>query len=148
MEKKTIILRHKKENLKKCSLRGLEKRDDFIFFTYPKEITFNLDGYVLLSQDGEDLKKEDQNKGLFLIDSTWRYLEKIMKIIPIDIEKRSIPKNYKTAYPRYQTDCQDPETGLASIEALYIAFKILNKNSDNLLDNYHWREKFLEMNNL
>ena len=148
MEKKTIILRHKKENLKKCSLRGLEKRDDLIFFTYPKEITFKLDGYVLLSQDGEDLKKEDQNKGLFLIDSTWRYLEKIMKIIPINIEKRSIPKNYKTAYPRYQSDCQDPETGLASIEALYIAFKILNKNSDNLLDNYHWREKFLEMNNL
>jgi pre-rRNA-processing protein TSR3 len=30
----TIILRHRRENLKKCSLRGLECRPDCLFFTY------------------------------------------------------------------------------------------------------------------
>ena len=31
----TIIFRHRKENLKKCSLRFIEKRADCIFYSYP-----------------------------------------------------------------------------------------------------------------
>jgi pre-rRNA-processing protein TSR3 len=53
----TIILRHKKENLKKCSLRGLEPREDLRFFTYPHKMDFSLDGYVMLHLGDENTKE-------------------------------------------------------------------------------------------
>jgi pre-rRNA-processing protein TSR3 len=56
---------------------------------------------------------------------------------------RSLPSHYKTAYPRRQLDCPDPERGLASIEALYAAYSILGRSTDGLLDRYHWKEEFL-----
>lgn len=143
-----IIIRHKKENLKKCSLRGLEKDNNFKFLTYPKDPLPDISGYILLKMDSPVLTKEDFNKPLLLIDSTWKYLEKIMKIIPPNIESRGLPKNFITAYPRKQTSCPDPKYGLASIEALYLAFLITNRPVDNLLDNYFWKEKFLKENNL
>jgi len=151
---KTIIIRHKKENLKKCSLKGLEKRDDFLFLTYPvfsdlkKISTFDFSNYVLLEMNAKELTNEDQNKGILLIDSTWRYVEKILKILPQDIEKRSLPKNYITTYPRKQTLCPDPTRGLASIEALYLAYLITKKETKGLLNNYHFKEAFLKTNTL
>jgi pre-rRNA-processing protein TSR3 len=36
--------------------------------------------------------------------------------------------------------------GLASIEALYIAYFILGYDTMGLLDQYHWAELFLEKN--
>jgi len=146
--KKTIIIRHKKENLKKCSLKGLEKRDDILFLTYPGLILPDLSNYILLEMNGKELSDQDQDKGLLLIDSTWKYLNKILKILPENIEKRSLPENFKTAYPRKQTYCSDPMRGLASIEALYLAYKIINKDIKDLLDNYHWKAGFLNINSL
>lgn len=146
--KPTVIIRHKKENLKKCSLRGLEKDKNFRFYTYPKDILPDLSGHILLKMDAPILTKDDSQKPILLIDSTWKYLEKILKVIPINIECRSLPKNFISAYPRKQTMCPDPRFGLASIEALYLAFMITNRPTENLLDNYHWKDKFLEENNL
>lgn len=148
MHKPTIILRHRKENLKKCSLRGLEKRKDFLFLTYPTQSLPNLTDYFLLDMHGEELTEKDSDKNIFLIDSTWKYLEKILKIVPKDVTRRKTPKGYKTAYPRKQTFCEKPDLGLASIEALYITYKILNRDVTHLLDNYHWKQNFLEINNL
>ncbi|NGX34673.1 MAG: hypothetical protein K1060chlam1_01026 [Candidatus Anoxychlamydiales bacterium] len=149
---KTIIIRHKKENLKKCSLKGLEKRDDISFFRYPMKnsinISLDLSNYILLEMSSQELSSKDQNKGLLLIDSTWKYVDKILKILPENIEKRSLPKNFKTAYPRKQTLCPDPIRGLASIEALYLAYLITKKDTKNLLDNYYFKEKFLKINSL
>lgn len=148
----TIIIRHKKENLKKCSLRGLETRDDFLFFTYPlkKDLKDEIDfsSYFLLKMDSPPLSFDDEKKGIILIDSTWKYLEKILKIIPISIQTRSIPQKFVTAYPRKQTHCIDPKHGLASIEALYLSFLLTNRDTDNLLDNYYWKDEFLKINNL
>lgn len=149
---KTIIIRHKKENLKKCSLSGLEKREDIIFFNYPISSKLNdffsidFSNYILLEMKGLELSEKDQNKGLLLIDSTWKYLDKILKILPSNIEKRSLPKNFKTAYPRKQTLCPDPTRGLASIEALYLAYLITKRNPNNLLDNYYFNQNFLKIN--
>ncbi len=151
---KTIIIRHKKENLKKCSLTGFEKRQDINFFTYPfllkskKFFSLDLSNYILLNVDAKELTIEDQNKGLILIDSTWRYVDKILKILPGNIEKRALPKRFITAYPRKQTLCPDPIRGLSSIEALYLAYLIMRKNAQGLLDNYYWKEKFLKINRL
>lgn len=146
----TFILRHRKENLKKCSLRGLEIREDFKFFPYPRPILPDLTGYILLAIDAPPLTIADAGHGLFLLDATWRYAEKMLRDVGSlpGIELRSIPQGYITAYPRRQGDCPDPERGLASIEALYIAFLILGRDPKGLLDNYHWRDSFLEKNHL
>lgn len=147
----TIVLRHQRENLKKCSLRGLESRSDFKFYTYPHCILPELSGYTLLTLDAPPLTKEDATCGLFLLDSTWRYVEKMLKFVEergVGINKRSIPSHFRTAYPRRQDDCSDPTRGLASIEAIYIAYRVLGRNTDSLLDNYHWKDQFLEINQL
>jgi pre-rRNA-processing protein TSR3 len=146
----TIILRHGRENLKKCSLRGLEPRPDFRFFTYPKDELPDLSQHILLTLDAPPLSEADRNLGIFLIDGTWRYAQQMQKQLkePHLFQKRSLPAGFQTAYPRRQTDCPEPSRGLASIEALYLSFLILGKSTEGLLDNYHWRENFLELNKI
>ena len=144
----TLILRHRRENLKKCSLRGLQQHSDFLFFTYPKDALPDLSGYILLTLDAPPLTASDKSHGLFLIDGTWKYAETMFKQLkePHLFERRSLPSTYQTAYPRRQEDCSDPTRGLASIEAIYIAYRILQRPCTGLLDHYHWREEFLEKN--
>ena len=150
IEKKNIILRHKKENFKKCSLKGLENRDDFIFYKYPRERLPDLSNYILLTLEAPELTINDKVFGICVIDATWRYEKKMYSWLTsqISIQKRSLPSYYKTAYPRYQTDCCDPERGLASIEAIFLAYLIMEKPIENLLDNYYWKEKFYKINNI
>ena len=144
----TRILRHKRENLKKCSLRGLEGRSDMEFFTYPTSILPDSGSYLLLSMNGQELSLKDRGLGIFLIDATWRYAQTMAtqsnRHYPTII--RSLPSCFETAYPRRQPDCPDPSKGLASIEALYLAYVILGKPPTGLLDNYYWKELFLEKN--
>lgn len=143
----TIVLRHRKENLKKCSLRGLESRNDFQFFSYPCQQLPDLSRYILLTLEAPPLTEQDRHleSGLFLVDATWRYAAMMLQKMP-PMLKRSLPANFRTAYPRRQLDCPNPECGLSSIEALYIAFHILGKDTSHLLDNYYWKNQFLELN--
>jgi pre-rRNA-processing protein TSR3 len=140
----TLILRHRKENLKKCSLRGLETRPDCAFFTYPGAYLPDLSRYVLLSVDAPPLSPEDAHQGLLLIDSTWRYAKVMHKTLPPSLPCRSIPLGYQTAYPR----CQEDDRGLASVEALFLAYQLLGRSTDGLLDGYYWKDPFLKNNNL
>jgi len=141
----TIILRHRKENLKKCSLRGLETRSDMLFYQYPWKTPLpKLNQYIVLTMEAEPLTINDKDKGIFLIDGTWRYVEKMFNSLEFAFEKRSLPKA-KTAYPRRQEDCSDPSRGLASVEALYLAYVILERDPSGLLDHYYWKEQFLSL---
>ncbi len=142
----TIILRHKKENLKKCSLRGLETREDMLFLKYPRESLPTLSGYIHLSLDAPPLSHADKDKGLLLLDSTWRYEKGMRKLVPEYVEKRSIPPSFITAYPRKQTDCIEPDKGLASVEALFLAYLLSGKDTTGLLDLYYWKDLFFEKN--
>lgn len=144
----TVILRHKKENLKKCSLRGLESRPDFRFFTYPVDALPLLPGYVLLSLDAPPLTLADADYGLFILDGTWRYVKKMLRYIASNQSfiHRSLPNSWRTAYPRRQKDCPLPEQGLASIEAVYAGCCVLRRETTALLDNYYWKRDFLNMN--
>lgn len=151
----TFVLRHRKENLKKCSLRGLEIREDFRFETYPLAPSIaefpDLSHYILLDINAPPLGEEDNALGLFIIDATWRYaglMAKQMEPLTKSMTKRSIPACYRTAYPRRQTDCPFPECGLASIEAIYVAYYILKRDVSGLLDHYYWKESFLKINSL
>lgn len=144
----TTILRHKKENLNKCSLRGLENRAELQFFRYPKDKLPFLENTILLTLDGEVLTENDAVMGLLLLDGTWRYATKMYQHVTKEQKfiERSLPKCWKTAYPRRQEDCSDPAAGLSSVEALYAAYTILGWNSEGLLDNYYWKRKFLSLN--
>lgn len=146
----TIILRHRKENLKKCSLRGLESRKDIHFYTYPVDEVPPQENYILLDMDSKPLTVNDDEKGLFILDGTWRYAERMYENTPFleNLERRSIPSHFQTAYPRKQEDCPDPTRGLASVEALWISYFILGRDPTGLLDFYHWKEKFLISNGL
>lgn len=146
----TVILRHARENLKKCSLSGLEKRQDCQFFTYPKDSLPDLRSYILLKVGAPPLSKDDRDRGLFLIDGTWRLASVMETQVPITIKEtmiaRSLPNHFRTAYPRRQTECPDPERGLSSLEALYIAYFILGRPLEGLLDRYYWKDLFFELN--
>lgn len=146
----TIILRHRRENLRKCSLKGLENRADLRFFSYPKDTLPGLDSYLLLTVDAPYLSAEDANWGLLLLDGTWRYAASMEKnaLAHFTGPKRSIPPFFQTAYPRRQTDCQDPKRGLASVEALYLSYRLLGRSTHGLLDEYHWKNDFYHLNQL
>jgi len=149
----TVILRHQRENLKKCSLRGLENRPDFQFYTYPKDllnqILPDLTGYILLTVDGTPLEESDKNRGIFLLDGTWALADQMGKQVLKSTKGlvfRALPQKYKTAYPRYQTKCSLPDQGLASVEALYAIYRELGRDCTGLLDNYYWKNTFLTTN--
>lgn len=142
----TAIIRHRRENLKKCSLTGLEKRDGLCFYTYPVDALPDFQGFLLLKIGAPPLSKADAGRNLLLIDGTWRLAQIIEKQIPQLLEARSLPLGFLTAYPRKQTHCPDPASGLSSLEALYLAHRILGRSHSDLLDRYHWKSRFLEMN--
>jgi pre-rRNA-processing protein TSR3 len=146
----TVVIRHRLENLKKCSLRGLETRPDFLFFTYPYSHLPPLDGYIVLTLDAPPLTKEDGQQGLLVMDATWRYAEKMIRpfLHQPNYLYRSLPHHFRTAYPRRQNDCPDPTRGLASLEAIYLCYHILERDTSGLLDGYYWKDLFLKMNQL
>jgi pre-rRNA-processing protein TSR3 len=67
----------------------------------------------------------------------------IERMLPFPMPARSLPADWKTAYPRRQTECPDPERGLSSVEALFLAHQILGRSTEGLLARYHWRDQFL-----
>jgi pre-rRNA-processing protein TSR3 len=144
-----LIIRHRKENLKKCSLRSLEQREDMHFLTYPFSSLPPLDHYVMLVMEGAPILSEaDHDKGILLLDSTWRYLPKMVEAVEkmTHVEKRCLPGHYTTAYPRDQKECVDPMRGLSSVEALYISYRLMGRNPHGLLDHYYWKDQFIELN--
>ncbi|MBF5058555.1 hypothetical protein [Candidatus Neptunochlamydia vexilliferae] len=140
------ILRHRKENLKKCSLAGLESREEMHFLTYPTDPIPFLPNTILLTLDAPPLSPADKDHGLFLIDGTWKYAAVMERQLPHKEKwiRRNLPSDVRTAYPRKQTDCVDPTRGLASVEALYVAYDILGWDTTGLLDHYFWKEEFLK----
>ena len=151
----TVIWRHRKENLKKCSLRGLEQRSDMCFICYPAHCLPPLKDYILLSVDAPEFMESDGARGLFLLDGTWRYaamMEQALRRQFPDLYRtlirRSLPAHLRTAYPRYQTLCPQPEQGLASVEALYAAYHFMGRDTTGLLDHYYWKQDFLAKNGM
>jgi pre-rRNA-processing protein TSR3 len=148
----TYIWRHRKENKKKCSLRGLESRQDMQFFSYPNERLPDLSSYFMLTLDPKApiISREDADLGLLLIDGTWNYAGKMVAALeefPAS-RKRALPANFETAYPRRQEGCCDPRRGLASVEALFIAYLLMGRDVSGLLDGYYWKQDFLTKNKL
>lgn len=140
----TIIVRHTKENPKKCSVLPLKGRADVRFYNYPLHELPDLTGYIRLAADGPPLSVADATAGVLLLDGSWRAADGMTRTFA-HVEPRSLA-GYVTAYPRVSKLGTDPANGLASIEALYIALTILGRPTAGLLDHYHWRAEFLALN--
>jgi pre-rRNA-processing protein TSR3 len=142
----TVIVRHPKENPRKCSILPLRGRPDLIFLTYPVREPPPLDGYVRLAAEGPELSAADADKGLLLLDGSWRWAGSMSKAF-LDVPPRSL-HGWQTAYPRVSKRGTDPDNGLASVEALFAAYHILGRPTEGLLDHYRWAEEFLRLNGL
>ncbi len=142
----TVIVRHPKENPRKCSVYFLRERSDIVFLSYPVRRRPDLSDYVRLAAEGPPLSHEDADRGILLLDGSWRWAEAMERDFA-DVPPRSLT-GWKTAYPRVSKLGTDPDNGLASIEALYLAYHLLGRPTDGLLDDYRWAREFLLANSL
>lgn len=140
----TIIVRHKKENPRKCSVIPLKGREDVRFYLYPMTQMPDTAGYIRLAADGPPLSATDRAMGILLLDGSWRSADSMTREFA-HVEPRSL-SGFVTAYPRVSKLGTDPANGLASIEALYLAYHILGRPTAGLLDQYHWAAEFLRLN--
>ena len=142
---KTLILMHRGESPKKCSVAPLRGQPELQFVRYPlKSPLPSLAGYLRLGMGGPLLSREDAGSGLLLLDASWRHAGSMEKAIP-DLPVRGLPP-LKTAYPRVSSLGSDPEGGLATVEALVAAYEILGRSWAGMLDHYHWKDEFLSLN--
>jgi pre-rRNA-processing protein TSR3 len=123
-------------------------RSDLHFIPYPYGELPLLQGYSVLALEGPVVTPADAVAGLVVLDGTWRYAATMLEALDkrIVLPRRSLPSQWRTAYPRRQLDCVDPERGLASVEALYIAYLLMGRSPEGILDQYHWRDDFLSLN--
>ena len=144
MQNPVVIIRHPKEKIAKCSLRNLHDREGFEFFKAHPDFHFDASGHLLLTMEGPPLSQEDRGHPLLLLDSTWRLLPQLLRCLRGNPLRRSIPTKIRTAYPRFSKLTPDPPQGLASIEALYVAKRILGDDDPSLLEGYYWKDSFLK----
>ncbi len=140
----TIIVVHPRERRSKCTVEPLRDRADFVFWTFPEHPSEHLPNYVRLGFGGPQLSPADRNSGLLVLDGTWRLahrMEKFFAAVPV----RSLP-SVQTAYPRTSRLYPDPQGGLATVEAIYAAYRSLGRSCEGLLDSYHWSDAFLARN--
>jgi pre-rRNA-processing protein TSR3 len=142
----TVIVRHPRENPRKCSVLPLRGRADILFLSYPVSERPTLEGYIRLAADGPPLSAADAGAGVLLLDGSWRWAGAMERAFQ-DVPPRSL-SGWKTAYPRVSKLGTDPDNGLASIEALFLAYHLLGRPTEGLLDHYRWAVEFLAVNGL
>jgi len=140
----TIIVVHPKERRSKCSVEPLRGRSDFVFVRFPDPVTLPLDNYVRLGIGGPVLSESDIDAGLLVLDGSWKLAQR-MEPFYSHVSVRSLPP-LVTAYPRSSKIFPDPSEGLATVEAVYAALRIMNRPAENVLDDYHWKKDFMQRN--
>ncbi len=81
------------------------------------------------------------------VDCRWQRLGPIIGHIAGPLpDLVAIPADFKTAYPRINKKNLDPDQGLATIEALFIAGAFLGCWDETLLSRYHFADEFLRCN--
>ena len=139
----TIIVVHPRERRAKCTVQPLRNKPGFVFYKHPR-MPQSLNGYVRLGMGGPTLSTADADSGLLVLDGTWRWVEP-MERLAASIPLRSLPP-LATAYPRSSKVMDDPDGGLATIEAIYAAYRLLGRDTTSLFEHYHWGEQFIQQN--
>ena len=137
------IIRHPDENLAKCTLEPLRLRKELSFHQFNASLEINASNAIVLSVDAPLISKADIGHPLILLDGNWKHVPKLKSCLSGTPIYRSLPP-VPTAYPRRNDGGLDPAEGLASVEALYLALKLLGHDDPSLLSQYHWRDQFLE----
>ena len=141
-----VVIRHPRENLKKCSLRGLESRKNFTFLKAKDGFLFDATGYILLQNNAPEISEKDKGLPILLLDSTWALLPKVRNKIHGMPILRGLPSSIKTAYPRVSKSGNDPQNGLATVEALFAALSLSGQRDESVLQNYIFKDTFLQLN--
>ncbi len=144
------ILVDKLENPRKCTIQPLKGRADFSFhyFSGNKPIA-PFTSECLLHIDGEDLTGIPRGSlhSLALIDCTWKkvpgVLQRLAKPLPRLVR---MPDGFVTAYARKNKQGLDPEGGLATVEALFIAAAFMGYWDPTLLSSYYFKNEFIDLN--
>lgn len=140
-----LILRDARESAAKCSLTPLRGLRGIHFQSWHPEQRYAVGRRVLLHPDGELLGPAEAGSNLLLLDCAWRRLPRMRASLDGELALRRLPPLH-TAYPRRSKLFQDPQQGLASVEALYAALAILGQRRRDLLHGYRWRDDFLGAN--
>lgn len=141
-----VVVRHPRENTKKCSLSHLHGNPNFKSYTAFDGFSLDATGYLMLEMNAPEVNLSDFGLPILLLDSTWALLPRLRAKISGDPQLRSLPASIKTAYPRKSKLFEDLD-GLDSIEVLYSALKIMNIPDPEILRGYIFAKKFLEINN-
>ena len=140
-----LIVIRRGEDPAKCTVRPLRGTPGLEFLPYPLRRRPDLSRHLLLAPDAPPLSAADAGRPLLLLDASWRHAATMRRAVE-PVETRSIPPGWLTAYPRRSKIHADPETGLATVEALFAALCTLGIRDDSLLRSYPWRAAFLELN--
>ncbi len=140
-----LIVRDPRESAKKCSLTPLRGLAGIRFVDYHPERRVHAGARILLHPEGELLTEADRGRDLLLVDCAWRRVPKLLRTVDGELVRRSLPE-LASAYPRKSRTFDDPERGLASVEALYAASVLLGEPHPEWLDGYRWRAEFLRVN--
>lgn len=143
----TVIVVHPKERRSKCSVEPLRGRHGFVFWKWPRKGPESIEGYVRLGLGGPELSIDDADRGLLVLDGTWKLASKMEPDFS-ELPVRTLSGHWKTAYPRVSKLTEDPSSGLATIEAVFAAYVALGRDTAGLLDEYYWKEQFLQLNGL
>jgi len=142
MNPSALIIIRRGEARAKCTIQPLRGTPGLEFLPYPLRRKPDLSRYLLLAPDAPVLTTADAGRPLLLLDANWRHAEKMRKAVG-PVEARSIPIEWKTAYPRRSKTHEDPEGGLATVEALFVAGCILGQRDDSLLRLYRWKDALI-----
>ena len=150
-----VLLDHG-ETPNKCTIAPLAYRDDFSIRKLSSQPHLApLTSDYLLHPDGisiSDLTRESRPYSLAAIDCVWRRLGPIIATIEAPLPRHiAIPPGFITAYPRRSHPSNiktnvDPASGLATIEAIFIAATLLGHWGPTLLSEYFFGERFVEIN--
>lgn len=140
-----LIVVRRGEDPRQCTVRPLRGTPGLDFQPYSLRHKPDLSHHLLLAPDAPPLSLADAGRPLLLLDASWRHAAAMRQAVE-PVEARSIPPGWRTAYPRRSKIHADPETGLATVEALFAALCTLGIRAEALLRFYPWRAAFLDLN--
>jgi pre-rRNA-processing protein TSR3 len=171
-----VVVRHPKERRSKCTMQPLRWAAGFFFYNALKDFRYDATGHLVLALDAPALGPTDADwtteervsdeahwqthewapvaadfarynrRPLLLLDATWRRLPQVEQCVSGNSIRRSLPRGLVTAYPRVNREGDDPDAGLATVEALYVALRLLGEDAEEVLASYRWAGAFLERN--
>jgi pre-rRNA-processing protein TSR3 len=149
------VLVDRSERINKCTILPLAGHRDLDILRYNRgQPLAALTGQLLLHPDGQPLDLWRRTTvpattvpTLSAIDCTWKRLHTVLNCIAKPLPTLvGIPAGFVTAYPRRNKQDKDPDAGLATIEAVFIAAALLGHWDTSLLGHYAFAEAFLRQN--